>query len=94
MKNLIVREPPERVVQHFISIGDKFADADMIEVRVKLTPLRWVEPRTSEQLEQAGLAIYAEERIVMLEAKDSRYLFHCVRQLIRLLVKEYLNVEI
>jgi hypothetical protein len=70
---------------------EDFERADAVEIRVSITPLRYDQ---IGNVEATGSVLYPQAAIHRLEAKDSRFMFHIVRQLIAGLVREYLGVEL
>lgn len=87
--------PIQRPVQ--IDSPDRFTSCDMVEVRVILTPLSWVEahdPKQEERrLRKSGEAVYSQYSFARIEAQDHRALFHIARQLLWNLFAEYLGIE-
>lgn len=74
---------------------EQFLGADEVEIRVSLTPLRWTDGgEERKRLEACGETCYSQVRVIRVEAKDSRMLFHLVRDLIRNLAHIYLQIDI
>lgn len=95
----IVRRP----TMEWLGAPKALLNADVVEIRVSLTPLRYYEQPVGELgttmrlLQPCGDACYSQvsiDRYIRVEAKDTRIIFHLMRELILLMVKQYLGVEL
>ncbi len=91
-KRLPVKQPTMNPLLT-VDVPARFANADVIEIRVTLTPLRWSEADERYARTGCGDLAGAQVQIVRLEARDSRAVFHIVRQMLRALVAEYLGLK-
>ncbi len=90
-KRLLIRQPLEIPT---VDIPARFAHCDMIEVRVSITPLRWHEVEGHErELQRHGEGFYGAVQIANVEMRESRAVFHVVRQMLRQLAVKYLGLE-
>lgn len=94
-KRHIVRAPLSQMVVD----APHVEDADMVEIRVSITPLKyWDDPNTlRRELRPVGDTCYATcsiDRYIRVESKDSRYIFHLMRELLYQMVHTYLGIEL
>lgn len=89
-KRLVVREP---FAFKTVDVPARFTGCDIIEIRVSLTPLRWSEADRRHERAEGSDIVGAQVQIVQLEARDSRAVFSILRQLLRSLVREYLDLK-
>jgi len=88
-KLIAVRRPFNPIVE----VPERLRDTDVIEIRVTMTPLRWHEADKrydkAPESESAGAMI----QIARVEARDSRAVFSILKQLLRMLVREYFDLK-
>jgi hypothetical protein len=75
------------------SAPERFTNAEMIEIRVQITPLRWIDGLDGERRKKAGVAVYAEAQVVEIEARDHQAIFHISEQLLFNLFREYMGIK-
>lgn len=74
-----------------VNAPERLTAADIIEVRVQLTPLRWHE---ASQTHEAGERMYVTNQFVQIEARDHRAVFCIMRQILEELFRRYMGLEV
>ncbi len=86
-----------------LATPDDFAKADIVEIRVVLTPIRHVYAPvevpgagtwTKQEVEQAGPALYSAVSYSRIHGYDARAVLYLVRELLRVTIKQWLGFEV
>jgi hypothetical protein len=97
-RKFAVKQPIAQMMT--VSAPERMLNADMVEIRVSLTPLRYfdaVEPGRERDLRPVGdtcYATYSIDRYLRIDAKDSRAMFYIVRELLHSMIRTYLGIEL
>lgn len=94
-KKLLVEKP----IYEVVCPPADMLGADVVEIRVMLTPMRWHTYLDSEKRElkpfgHGCYANYAIDRRIIIDSKDHRAIFRIIRELLLLLAREYLKLEL
>lgn len=100
-RQFVVKRPVRQSILDTMTVSapERMLDADIVEIRVSLTPLRYFDSQTGgdRELRAVGDTCYSSvsiDRYLRIDAKDSRAVFHLLRELLHNMVRTYLGVEL
>jgi len=72
-----------------VSAPERFTDCDVVEIHIRLTPMRWHEAYSERRPTDE---VHSVVQVMMLEAKDQRAVYYITRQMLDGLMREYLGM--
>lgn len=87
----------ERPAIEMVRVPGNLLNCDKIEIRVILTGLKYWDDGNKRELrpfgERAGVD-YTIDRRCIIDSRDSRAMFHVIREMLLLLAQHYLGLEL